>query len=372
MSGLVRTTQTGDRLRTGLRLFRQRFGGKPKVAFVLSGGGNLGGVQVGMLRALAEAGVQPDLIVGCSVGAINGAAYAAEPSLAGVERLARIWNRIADGDPDLMPAPRLMPLVAQIARKGAALHDPDVLGMLLDEELPVRTFDQLPIPFACVATDVERADERWFDSGRLVPALLASAALPAVYPPVVLDGRSYIDGGVLREIHAHKAVELGATELYILHVGHLGERSTEIQRPFDAAVQAYWTARSYRLDDDLRRVPDRCVVHRLPAGSKPRLRFDDFSEARELARLSYEASSVYLQTGRTPSPSAGPESFEADPTGSEAAIDEALDTEASPDPVERDVLEALRESVRYPQNPGQLLNHYRSVGFRKGTNDVEH
>jgi NTE family protein len=278
---------------------------RPRIAFVLSGGGNLGAVQVGMLRALAEAGIVPDLIVGCSVGAINGAGFAAEPDLDGVERLDRIWRRIANGQPDLMPSRRL-PVLAQMARRGHALHDAGALADLLDEELPTRTFSGLRVPFSCVATDLETASEHWFDSGRLLPALLASAALPVVYPPVEHGPKTLIDGGVLNEIHAARAAQLGATELYILHVGHLEGRDVDVQRPFDAAVRAYWTARRYRLEDDLRRVPDHCLIHRLPAGSSPRLRFDDFSQAEALTDMAYRATGQYLRTGRAPVPISGP------------------------------------------------------------------
>lgn len=259
-----------------------------------------------MLRALDEAGVRPDLIVGCSVGAINGAGYAADPTAVGVDRLERLWRRMADGDPDLMPSPRLMPVVAQLARRGPSLHNRDRLTDLLEEELPTKTFSGLAVPFACVATEVETATEHWFEHGRLVPALLASAALPAVYPALEYRGRSYIDGGVLHEINTAKALAMGATELYILHVGHLENRSFDIQRPFDGAVQAYWTARRWRMEEDLRQVPAHCTVHRLPAGSTPRLRFDDFSQAAELSDLAYDATSEYLLTGRAPEPVSGP------------------------------------------------------------------
>ncbi|MEM7271636.1 MAG: patatin-like phospholipase family protein [Actinomycetota bacterium] len=290
---------------SALATVRRRLPGRRKIAFVFSGGGNLGAVQVGMLRALAETGVRPDVIVGCSVGAINGAGFAAEPNLDGVERLDRIWRRIAAGEPDLMPS-RLIPIVAQLARKGQSLHDPQTLADLLDEELVAKTFDGLAIPFQCVATDLESATEHWFDRGRLVPALLASAALPAVYPAFRHGDRTFIDGGVLNEVHAARAVALGATELYVLHVGHLEGRTLETQRPFDGLARAYWTARRFRMEEDLGSIPGHCVVHRLPAGSKPRLRFDDFSQAGELADLAYQATAQYLRTGHSPSPVAGP------------------------------------------------------------------
>jgi NTE family protein len=121
---------------------------------------------------------------------------------------------------------------------------------------------------------------------------------------------------VLNEVHTARAVELGATELYVLHVGHLEDRALEVQRPFDSAVRAYWTARRFRLEDDIGNIPSHCVVHRLPAGSKPRLRFDDFSQAGELSDLAYQATAEFLRTGRSPSPVTGPVS-EPEPTEQE-------------------------------------------------------
>lgn len=286
-------------LRTAVGPFRARLPWAGKTAFVLSGGGSLGAVQVGMLRALVEAGIRPDLILGCSVGSINGAGFAADPSLRGVARLERIWRRLAKNDPALMPAGRI-PLAVQLARKGVSLHDPKPLEDLLAEELPIQRFEELTVPFQCVATDVASASEHWFDSGPLVPALMASASLPAVYPPREVDGREYIDGGVLNEIHTTRAAELGARELYILHVGHLDDRPIDVQRPFDGAVRAYWTHRRFRLEDDLGRIPGSCTIHRLPAGMSPRLRFDDFSRGPDLAEQAYRRSSHYLRTGQVP------------------------------------------------------------------------
>ena len=322
VAGLVRRAAAS----AGLRRLGPR-----RVAFVLSGGGNLGAVQVGMLRALTEAGVRPDLVVGCSVGAINGAGYAADPTLTGVDRLDRLWRRIAEGDPDLMPS-RLIPVVAQLARKGESLHDRQRLADLLDDELPTKTFAGLAVPFACVATDVDAAAEHWFEHGRLVPALLASAALPAVYPAFEYRGRTFIDGGVLNEVHTARAVAMGATELYVLHVGHLNDRRYDIQRPFDGAVRAYWTARRYRLDADLAGVPPHCTVHVLPAGSSPRLRFDDFGQAGELADLAYDATAEYLRTGRAPAPVSGP--ISVPPPDHDGADDERLGRTVDTGPID--------------------------------------
>lgn len=278
---------------------RHRVRGRPRTAFIFSGGGSLGAVQVGMLRALVEARIEPDLIIGCSAGAINGAGFAAEPSVRGVARLERIWRRLADGSPALMPTSRI-PIAVQLARKGESVHDPEALEGLLTDELPAAYFDELRVPFQCVATDLDRAAEHWFTEGPLVPALMASASLPAVYPAHVYQGRTFIDGGVLNEVHTERAIQLGASELYILHVGHLDDRPTEVQRPFDSALRAYWTARRWRLERNLSQVPPHCTLHRLPAGTTPRLKFDDFTQGPALAEIAYAQTAHYLATGEMP------------------------------------------------------------------------
>lgn len=295
-------------LRDRLAEARSRYkGNEDKVAWVLSGGGVLGSVQVGMIRALHEAGVQPDMITGCSVGGINGAAYAADPTAAGVDRLVRLWSNLADGKPELMPK-SLLPLIAQMALKKASIHDPKVLEDLLKSELPVRTFSELTVPFACVATDAHLASAHWFDSGPLIPALMASAALPAVYPPVAVEGKLLYDGGVVNELPLEWAVANGANTLYILQVGHLDPRPLQPEKPFDSLMHAYWTARVQRVEEDLAEISDGCNVIRLPAGGSPRVKFDDYSRGRELMTASYEATRTFLDTGQSEDPTQGPTS----------------------------------------------------------------
>ncbi|MFT7598184.1 MAG: NTE family protein [Acidimicrobiales bacterium] len=264
---------------------------------MFSGGASLGAVQIGMLRALYEHDIHPDVIVGCSVGAINGATYAMEPGIRGLNRLSNIWGRLADRQPDLMPN-RLFPLAVQMGLRSEGLHDPDVLRQLLDDELWADDIGDLEVPFACVATSLTKADEHWFDEGPLIPALMASAALPAVYPPVEIEGELFMDGGVVREAPVDQAAAMGANKIYLLHVGHLAEiREPDLERPLDGLLHAYWVARHRRFEEDLEELGKRCELIRLPAGDIPRVRFDDFSRSRELSRLAYEASAAFLSAG---------------------------------------------------------------------------
>jgi NTE family protein len=261
------------------------------VAFVLSGGGNLGALQIGMLRALAEREVRPDLVVGCSVGAINGAAFAEDPTLVRVGRLERLWREL-DGK-DLMPS-GFLPGAVALARKGEAIHDNDGLRRALEQQLAVRTFEELAVPFQCVATDVLGVREVWFASGPLIEPILASAALPAVYPAVEIDGVRYLDGAIVDDVPMGRAVELGARTIYVLQVGAFSRPRPEPRRPLDVAIQSYWIARHHRFKRELAAMPPEVVVHLLPTGQTPAMRYNDFTRSAELISLAYEASSDYL------------------------------------------------------------------------------
>lgn len=261
------------------------------VAFVLSGGGNLGALQIGMMRALLEHDIRPDLIVGCSVGAINGAELAEDPTLAGALRLERLW-RALDGK-ELMPAGWLPNSVA-IARRGEAIHDNQGLRRHLEQSLTARTFEELAVPFQCVATDVVGVREVWFRSGPLIEPILASAALPAVYPAVEIDGVRYLDGAIVDDVPMVRAVELGARTLYVMQVGLFSRPRPEPKRPLDVAIQAYWIARHHRFKRELAAMPPDIELHLLPTGQTPYMRYNDFTRTSELISLAYEASSSYL------------------------------------------------------------------------------
>jgi NTE family protein len=271
----------------------RRDGRDPKrsVGFVLSGGGNLGALQIGMMRALLEHDIRPDLIVGCSVGAINGAGLAEDPTLAGALRLERLW-RALDGK-ELMPAGWLPNTVA-VARRGEAIHGNHGLRRHLEQSLTARTFEELAVPFQCVATDVVGVREVWFRSGPLIEPILASAALPAVYPAVEIDGVRYLDGGIVDDVPMSRAVDLGARTLYVLQVGLFSRPRPEPKRPLDVAVQAYWIARHHRFKRELAAMPPDIELHLLPTGQTPSMRYNDFTRTSELISLAYEASSAYL------------------------------------------------------------------------------
>jgi NTE family protein len=198
------------------------------IGFVLGGGGSLGAVQVGMLQALAERGVFPDLVVGTSVGSLNGAVLAMDPKGA-VNRLNRIWPRIRRQM--VFPGGPLAQL--RTLQQGRTHVFPNTgLQSLITALLPANaTFARLSLPFGAVSTDVATAAPYVVTTGPLVPALLASAAIPGIFPAVSIEGRLLYDGGVVANVPVTQALAMGARSLVVLDTvfpGHLPEEPTTL------------------------------------------------------------------------------------------------------------------------------------------------
>lgn len=187
------------------------------VAFVLSGGASLGAVQVGMLRALVDHGVRPDVVVGTSVGAINGAFVASREFTAQcVDELAALWLEARRGD--VFP---VAPLTGMLGVVGARSNLVPAGGLrrLLLRHVRFQRLEELPTPLHVVACDLRTGAEVRLSEGPLVDALLASAAIPGVFPPVEWGDRLLIDGGVIDNTPVSHALELGADEMYVLSTG---------------------------------------------------------------------------------------------------------------------------------------------------------
>lgn len=252
-----------------------------------------------MARALLEVGVRPDLVCGTSVGAINGAAIAADPTPQGAEQLLAIWDALADGGVfDGSPIRR----VAEVIRGRTSLQGNGELRRMLRDQLPAQTFEDLAVPFECVAASIERAREHWFSTGDLIEPVLASCALPGVFPPVQIGGEHFFDGGLVNSIPLDRAVTLGADTVWVLHVGRLEEELAAPRFPWEVAFVAFEISRRHRFQRDLERVGSEVTVHVLPSGLPQRpaptwsnLRYRDTRRIARRAELAYDATREYLQ-----------------------------------------------------------------------------
>jgi NTE family protein len=269
-------------------------------AFVLGGGGLLGAHEVGMLRALAEADIRPDLVVGTSIGALNGVFVAADPDGAAT-RLGRMWQ----GEQlRLVFSENLWGRAARLVRSGTHLHSLEPLGRTLEDALPGKEFSDLALPFQCVAASIETASARWFASGPLVPAILASCAVPGLLPPVEIDDQHYFDGGLVDSIPVGRAVALGATTVYVLQVGRIESQLQVPTRPWEVGLVAFEIARRHRFHEEMAMLPEAVRVHVLPTGGdrpppgKSQFRYRDRTKVEQSIERAYQASARYL-SGQT-------------------------------------------------------------------------
>jgi NTE family protein len=269
-------------------------------AFVLGGGGVLGAVQVGMLRALVEFGVRPDLVLGTSVGALNGAVLAALPVDDVADRLDALWR---SPDARALFAAGALGRLRELARSGVAAHSAAPLRRALTAVLGERRIEDLPVRFTCCAARIEDAAEHWFDRGPVVDAVLASAAVPGLLPPAVVEGRHYLDGGLVNSVPLGRAVELGADRVFVLQVGRIDQPLRPPRRPWEVALVALEIARRHRYARDLASVPPGVEVHVLPTGAGGAPRWDsraawhyrDVAAAGDRIGAAHLASLAYLR-----------------------------------------------------------------------------
>lgn len=242
---------------------------KPRTAFVLSGGGNQGVAQVGMLRALVERDIVPDVVVGASAGAINGAAVAADPTPANMERLAELWRELHTDD--IFPGSRLS-RAWNVLRRADHLFSNDGLQALIDL-LPVDRFDELQVPLRIVATDFDTGEEIVLAAGPVREAILASTALPGIFPPIHHGPLTLIDGGVVNNVPIRHAFMGPVDRIYVLNVtGAVTDAPP--RTPLDVTLRAFAIARNRRYQLERQIVPAHVEVVELPRPDDGRSIFD--------------------------------------------------------------------------------------------------
>ncbi len=270
-------------------------------AFVLSGGGNRGPLQVGALRALLERGIEPDFLVGTSAGAINAAAFAADPTLPGVERLADAWRRVRRTD--IYPG-HIGTILWRLLTCQDSLFDGSGLRRVLQAHLPpgVRTFGDLRRPCYVTAADLRTQRLVLFGedpSTPLLEAVLASASVPGVHPPVRFRNMQLVDGGVVAVVPITIAVEKGARVLYVLDLSFSPQVLPPRRGVAEILMAAYQTLLSEQTLDDLcDALQSPVTVHHVCLTAFREISFLDFSRTAEMLEAGYEAMRRYLEDPR--------------------------------------------------------------------------
>ncbi len=292
MSGNPQGGRTRSRWLTRRTVRRRR----DVVGFVLSGGGPLGALQVGALRALFEAGVIPDLVCGASVGALNATGIAFEPSLLGVDQLEQTWRKLAsDG---LFPTRRFGFSWARFLARGNHVFDNTLMRALIKATVGDRRFEDARIPIGIVATELNTGREHIFTSGDITQPLIASAAMPGIFPPVQIDGATYIDGGVANNVPIAPAVAMGATTVFVLDSTARNHARRPLERPIDYMTHAFSLARSQRavIEQPLLATRVRLIQVPLPALDFY-IPFTSLEHSARLIDMAHEVVSRWLPQG---------------------------------------------------------------------------
>jgi NTE family protein len=196
--------------------------GHAKTAFVFAGGGSFGAIQVGMMHSLAAHGISADMVVGSSVGALNGAFYAGDPTLQGVRQLETIWRGLTRND--VFPI-TWKTLLGFLWRRDFLIPH-DGIRKLIDDHIPYRNLEDARLPVHIVATDIVSGDSVVLSEGSTAEAIVASTAIPGAFAPVRYKDMFLADGAISSNTPIRVAVAKGARRLVILPTGYACSTNT--------------------------------------------------------------------------------------------------------------------------------------------------
>lgn len=262
-----------------------------KTAFVLAGGGSFGAIQVGMLRELVAYGIRPDLVVGASVGALNGMYFCCDPTAAGVEHLERIWCGLKRRDVFPITLGRLVRMFFE----STSLVDPSGLRAIVERHLSCRDLGSTQIPMHIGATDLLTGASVLLSSGPALDAIMASCAIPAAFPPVRIGDGWLIDGAVASNTPVMNAVALGATRLIVLPTGFACALKTPPVTALASALHALNLLVARQLVRDLELLSGQVEVATVPPLCPLAVSAYDFSCAHELIERAAQSTRTWLE-----------------------------------------------------------------------------
>jgi NTE family protein len=263
-----------------------------KTAFVFSGGGSLGAIQVGMLRVLLSYGLKPDFVVGASVGAINASYFASAPDAECVARLGQIWSGLRRAD--IFPF-TLTSAFGLIRRRGHIV-DPGKLRRVVETNLPCSRIEDAKIPLHIMATTQEGIGMR-LSRGSAVDAILASTAIPGVFPAVDINGEALMDGAVAANTPVRLAADLGASRIIILPTGYACALKEPPRGAIARALHAITLMIAWQLIYELERMPEDIQVHLVPTLCPLAVSPFDFSKSKELIERAAQSTQKWIEEG---------------------------------------------------------------------------
>jgi NTE family protein len=264
-----------------------------KTAFVLAGGGSFGAIQVGMLRALVAHGVVPDLVVGASVGALNGIYFCCDPTPAGVARLEAVWRGLRRSDVFPLSARHLLGMFMG----AASLVDPGGLRALIARHISNPRLEDTLVPMHVAATDLLTGASVLLSSGPAADAILASCAIPGAFPAVRMGDQYLIDGAIASNTPVMAALALGCTRLVVLPTGFACALTTAPSGAFASAFHALNLLVARQLVRDLEQLAGRVQVATVPPLCPLAVSPYDFSRAHELIERAALSTRQWLESG---------------------------------------------------------------------------
>ena len=250
----------------------------PLRALVLSGGGVLGALQAGILRALFRTPYRPDLIVGTSAGAINGAFLSFQPDAEGADDLVNIWSSLRDKSLFMFNPLRV---AYQMFTQKLCLFNSDLLEELVVQYAPADDFGATKIPLYITTTNLSKGHKQVFHEGPISRAILASTALPGFFCPVEIDGDQYVDGGVLANLDLETALDLGATEILAIDLS----RCIDGQRP-DSMVSLWMQTldviQRERVESEMARLAPKAHITLIQPGIETSQSLSSFNKVEQL------------------------------------------------------------------------------------------
>ncbi len=267
---------------------------KKQTAFVFAGGGSLGAVQVGMLKAVTSAGITPDFLVGASVGAMNATFFASDPSKQGALRLEKIWKGIKRQN-----VFQVSPLAEALSFLSWRNHICSVkpLKHLIKKHLSFDRLEKTQLPCHIVTTDLFNGIEVSFSKGPAIDALLASSAIPGVFPPVKIGDHYLIDGGVTNNTPISVAITKGADRVIVFPTGMSCGLNTPPKKIVEMALQTLNLAVSHRLKSDMEKYGDSSEIIVLPCLCPLDISIFNFSRTDELIARSEKNITQWIQNG---------------------------------------------------------------------------
>ncbi|HAM01708.1 MAG TPA: hypothetical protein DCQ30_05710, partial [Acidimicrobiaceae bacterium] len=250
-----------------------------RTAFVLAGGGARGAAQVGMLQALAARGIVPDALYGASVGAINASGFAGDATIEGATRIAELWRAVTRDD--VFPQGRF-PTPWRFFQQRESAFPNEGVRKIIRSGLRFENLEDSPVHLEVVATSLHDGRTQWFTRGPAEPAILASAALPALLPPVHIDDEAFIDGGVVDNVPIGRAIQGGAQRVFVLLCGPMHYTPQRARRPAEAVLTAFFIAVHARFARELQHLPPGVEVVVFTVDTEPVSSYDDFSATEVL------------------------------------------------------------------------------------------